>query len=346
MAQKIWRGGMVGAGAWSDIQLTAWAGVENAKIVALCDRHPDRRDPLANRWKIENLYNDLETMLDREQLDFVDVCTRPYSHVALTKQAASRGLPVLCQKPFCANLDEARELVEFCERANVRLMVNENYRWQAWFRKARETLDAGLLGQPFAAKLVRRVRFTLPHFDSRQAYMAEMPQLVLYEVGTHWLDTFRYLFGEPHSIYARTHHISPQVKGEDVAVFIVGYKDMTCTVENSWVSVQVPGLDMPGQSGPQWPRLEIDGTRATLSLGCDGLMRLVSDDDQKQWQFSGDQLAQSRGAAQQHFIDCLESGAEFETSGAETLKTMALVYGAYLSAAENRVVEISELLKQ
>jgi predicted dehydrogenase len=38
MSNRMWRGGMIGAGAWSEIQLTAWAGVENAEIVALCDR--------------------------------------------------------------------------------------------------------------------------------------------------------------------------------------------------------------------------------------------------------------------------------------------------------------------
>ena len=40
--QKLWRGGMIGAGAWSNIQLDAWADVQNARIVALTDRHPER----------------------------------------------------------------------------------------------------------------------------------------------------------------------------------------------------------------------------------------------------------------------------------------------------------------
>jgi predicted dehydrogenase len=43
MPNRIWRGGMIGAGTWSEIQLNAWAGVPNARIVALCDRHPERR---------------------------------------------------------------------------------------------------------------------------------------------------------------------------------------------------------------------------------------------------------------------------------------------------------------
>ena len=55
-------------------------------------------------------------------------------------------------------------------------------------------------------------------------------------------------------------------------------------------------------------------------------------------------VARSHIAAQQHFIDCLASGTEFETSGAAMLKTMALIHGAYQSAAENRVVDLAELL--
>jgi predicted dehydrogenase len=91
MSNKIWRGGMVGAGAWSEVQLTAWAGVPNAEIVALTDRHPDRRDPVVQRFEIPDTFDDFETMLDEAELDFVDICVRPYSHAPLTKLAAERG---------------------------------------------------------------------------------------------------------------------------------------------------------------------------------------------------------------------------------------------------------------
>lgn len=65
MAKKIWRGGMIGAGAWSNVQLDAWAGVENAKIVALTDRHPERRNPV-----VENLYLRLCLLKLCEQFSF------------------------------------------------------------------------------------------------------------------------------------------------------------------------------------------------------------------------------------------------------------------------------------
>jgi predicted dehydrogenase len=294
---------------------------------------------VAKRFEIPQVFDELETMLHEAELDFVDICTRPYSHAPLTKLAAEQGLPVLCQKPFCQSLAEAQELVEHCERAGVRLMINENCRWQAWYRQVKEVLSSGVLGRPFFARVHRRFRMTLPEFEHNQAYLAEMPRLILYESGVHLLDTFRFLFGEPDSVFARLHRVSPHIKGEDVELITLNYPDLTCLINHSWASVQVSGLDRP-EDGKDIgaPRLEIDGTQGTLSLDCKGLMRIFTDGGQRSWHFPVDTVPESHIAAQQHFINCLESGAEFETSGAETLKTMALVYAGYRSAEEERVV--------
>jgi predicted dehydrogenase len=350
MSKKMWRGGMVGAGAWSEVQLTAWAGVPNAEIVALTDRHPDRRDPVVQRFKIPDTFDDFETMLDEAELDFVDICVRPYSHAPLTMLAAEQGLSVLCQKPFCQSLEEAQEVVTFSDQAGARLMINENWRWQAWYRKCKELLDSGAIGEPFLGKIFQRTRSTLPHGfkDHPQAYFADMPRLALYELGVHYLDTLRYIFGDPDTVYARLHRISPYIQGEDVELVILGYETLTCYIDNSWASVQVPGMDISegAQSGGLLSRLEIDGTEGTLAMKADGSLHALTDKEHQRWEFSAQHTKpESHIAAQQHFIDCLETGAEFETSGAETLKTMALVYAAYLSAEEGRVVDPNELLK-
>lgn len=278
-------------------------------------------------------------------MDFVDICTRPYSHAALTKLAADRGIPVLCQKPFCESQAEAQEVVEYCRRAGVRLMVNENFRWQAWYRKAREILGSGAVGKPFFAKLHQRHRLTMPKFDHGQAYFKEMTRLLLYEVGTHLLDISRFLFGEPDSVYVRLHQVSPDVKGEDVQVITLGYPEMTLVIHDSWASVPIAGMDRPEAECPWYPRLlEVDGTDGTLVLNADGRLHLFTDTDHQSWGCAPDAMPQAHIAAQRHFIDCLESGADFETSGEETLKTMALVYACYRSAEEGRVVDPKEYL--
>jgi len=205
--------------------------------------------------------------LEEAQIDFVDICTRPYSHETLTKLAADRGLPVLCQKPFCRSIPEAQEVAAYCRERNVRLMVNENFRWQAWYRKIKEIIDTGLLGDVFFARRHQRNRLTMPRFDHNQTYFKEMPQLLLYEVGTHLLDVSRFLFGDPQSAHARIHHISPDVIGEDEQVITLAYEHMTLVIHDSWASVPIPDLDRP-KFKRRWHQrlLELEGTKGTLVL--------------------------------------------------------------------------------
>ncbi len=342
MDKNTWRGGMIGAGAWAANQLEAWQAVTGAQIIALCDRHPERVQPMADRFGISRIYPDFADMLANEELDFVDICTRPYSHAALVRQAAGKGLQILCQKPFCTSLKEAEDLVEECEQAGVRLMVNENFRWQAWYRKTKELIQAGIIGRPFGAKIQERCRATLPRFTSAQAYMAQMPKLILYEMGVHYLDTLRFLFGEPETVTARLHHVSPLMQGEDVQIILLSYPEMTALVDSSWASVPVPGWDIPLDGREALiARLEIDGPLGTIFLGPDGILHMYRDGEHQAWSFPGDTEAESRAAAQRHFISCLNSGADFETSGRETLKTMALVWSCYRSAEEGKTLKLA-----
>ena len=109
----------------------------------------------------------------------------------------------------------------------------------------------------------------------------------------------------------------------------------------------LPGIDRPDDTTDPFSiahGLQIDGTKGTLILKPDRTLHLFTDTGHREWSFPKNTLAQSRTAAQQHFVDCLESGEKFETDGPETLKTMALVYACYLSAEEGRVVSPNEIL--
>jgi D-apiose dehydrogenase len=331
LSQKLWRGGMIGAGAWSTNQLNGWSRVPNARIVALCDRDDDRLTAAVSRFEIPGGYSDAEEMLARGDLDFVDICTRPSSHASLTRLAARRGLNVLCQKPFCTSLAEASDTVAYCDEQGVRLMINENYRWQPWYRRAKELLDSGALGASFFAVIHDRARLSLPRFDSRQTYLAEMPRLILYEMGPHYFDLMRFLFGEPESVHCRLQHISDQVRGEDVLHITLGYPGLTAVINSSWASVPVGTVTESDQSLIRPPRFEIDGTEGTMAVGDDGSTNIYTDSDLRTWRGSRDPV-ESYVATQAHFVDCLDNGAEFETSGSDTLKTMALIYRAYESA--------------
>jgi predicted dehydrogenase len=125
------------------------------------------------------------------------------------------------------------------------------------------------------------------------------------------------------------------MKGEDVQVIVLDYPHMTGLIDTSWASVPVPGWDIPQDGSPALvARLEIDGPLGTIFLGPDGVLHLYQDGEHQEWAFPAETEAESRAAAQHHFIACLESGAEFETSGRDNLKTMRILWACYRSAEE------------
>ena len=108
-------------------------------------------------------YSTAEDMLDAERLDFVDIATRPDSHAALVRLAASRNVPVICQKPMAPNWAEAVGMVEAAEAA----MIHENWRWQPCYRALKSLIDRGEIGQPIDYWF--HTRRNVPALDPLQA---------------------------------------------------------------------------------------------------------------------------------------------------------------------------------
>jgi D-apiose dehydrogenase len=330
------RGALIGCGYIAQQQLWAWRQIPGVQMVAVCDVDVEKARRRAEAFQIENIFADYRQMMDSLDLDFVDIATRPALHVPMVAQAASRGLHVLCQKPMASTMEEARQMVQVCQEHGVQLMINENYRHQAWFRQIRALLDAGRLGAPHYVRFHGRWRSTLPTPDFEgQDYFSQMPQLIVYEMGIHLYDTARYLFGEATSIYADLRQVSPDIAGEDMALTLARFGDLTFLFDINWFA-----LSPPSSGDTAHGEFVVEGTEGTIQLSKDGSLQLRTAQGTETWTFTEDTIPQSFVATQRHFVDCLRQGQAAETSGAESLKTMALVFGAYRSAREGCVVQL------
>lgn len=330
------RGALIGCGYISEQQLWAWRQIPDVQMVAVCDVDLKKAHRRAKAFEIENVFADYRHMMDELALDFVDIATRPSLHLAMVAEAASRGLHVLCQKPMAETMEEGQQMVQACAQHGVALMINENYRHQAWFRQIRQLLDSGRLGTPRYARFHGRWRSTLPapNFEG-QDYFGQMPRLVVYEMGIHLYDTARFLFGEATSIYADLQQVSPYIAGEDMALTLARFGDLTFLFDLNWFAVAPPS-----SASTTHGTFVVEGTEGSIYLTSDGSLQLRTAQGAETWPFPADTIPQSFIATQQHFVDCLRGGRAAETSGAESLKTMALVFGAYRSAREKRMVPL------
>lgn len=325
------RGALVGCGYFGRIQLDGWQRVTGARIDAVCDADGARAEA-ASREFAARPYSDAAAMLSVEHPDFLDIATRPSTHLPLVRLAAEHGIPVLCQKPMACTWEEAVEIAAIAARAGIRLMMNENWRWQPWYRQIRELLARGAAGRLIFYRFHHRRRDGLGEAPyPNQPYFKDMPRLLILETLVHYLDTARFLFGDIAEIYCRTARINSAISGEDLAVMLLRHASGLAGVIDGHRFAE------PDQEGPAMSDARIEGLDGVISIRNTGEVLLGQHsvfDPAGIPGYKGD----SCRATQQHFVDCLTTGELFETHAAEYLKTVAAVEAAYRSAAENRPV--------
>jgi len=335
----ILRGALIGAGFFAQNHLQAWRDLDGVTLVSVCDLDPARLAQALADFGIESGYEDAERMFAEQKLDFVDIATTLPSHKALVALAARHGVPVICQKPFAATLDDAREMVTRAGEAGIALMVHENFRWQTSIRAVRQTLDSGVIGQPFWARLSFRSAFDV---YTNQPYLAEGERFIIEDLGIHVLDMARFLLGEVAWLSARTQRVNPRIKGEDVATILMAHgSGATSIVDCSYAS------RLEHEVFPQ-TLIEIEGSTGSLRLGRDyhlsvttaeGTTSRTVEPDLLPWaERPWFNIQESVLNIQRHWVQCLRNGAVPETSGQDNLRTLALVEAAYRSAASGITV--------
>ena len=337
---------LLGAGYAARIQLACWQDVPGAEVVGVWNRTPERARSLAAEFGVPS-FADLDGLLGHPAVDAVDIATAVETHRDYALRAAALGRHVLCQKPLAPSFAEAAALVHGCEEAGVRLMVNENWRWRPWYRVVRDLLDRGVVGRPFFLRLASRSAAAVATPDhppeslfARQPFLRRMRPLIVLELGPHHYDIVRFLMGEPHDVYARTLKMTPpdHVAGEEVAMAVFGYPDRLAQVELSWASIGYEAETVNPDV------LVIEGTEGSLFVDHDGQVRVAhrGGRDETVSVDTSDAYRRSWRAAIAHFAECLASNHPFETSGAENLHTLRLVFAAYDSAATRHVIPLTE----
>src|SRR5688572_32817005 len=109
--KKPLRFALAGTGFWSRYQLHGWRELHGCKCVAPFNRTRARAEALGHDFGITAVYDDFEEMLEREQLDFVDIVTGVNQHAPMAKAAVARRLAVVCQKPLAPDFASAAAMV-------------------------------------------------------------------------------------------------------------------------------------------------------------------------------------------------------------------------------------------
>ncbi|TDF98676.1 Gfo/Idh/MocA family protein [Paenibacillus piri] len=336
---RILKGITIGAGHFAKIQMDAWSRVKGAKIAGIVSLNKGDARSLAGQFEVPFAGDSFDEIAERVQPDFIDICTPPDSHFHYVKLAADRGIPVLCQKPVAPTQEESQALVRYCKKRNVPVMINENWRWSAWYREIKRIISSGVLGTLFHVYFAMRTGDGYgDHPYPLQPYFKNMEKLLLYETGVHWLDTFRYLFGDIRSVYCQTRTWNPAVIGEDAVVVQLAFDSGMTGIFDANRVVYTETVRPPAYG---WMMLE--GDQGKLRLNESGQIYVTlrgSVETEHPYEIPIGWNGGCATGAQQHFIDCLHSGADFETDGETYLTSQNIVYACYESAKKDAVIVI------
>ncbi|HEX2949874.1 MAG TPA: Gfo/Idh/MocA family oxidoreductase [Armatimonadota bacterium] len=330
-----------GCGFWSQFQIAAWKELPGVELVALYNRTPAKAKSLAIRFNVPSVYSDPEELFANEQLDVVDIITDVDTHSKFVQLAAAHQIPVICQKPMAPNLAVAEEMVRMTNEAGIPFTIHENWRWQHPIRQFKHAMVNSNIGKPFRA----RVTFTnsFPVFDN-QPFLRELEQFILTDIGSHILDTARFLFGDAKTLYCQTRRVNPTIKGEDVATVMMEMgQGTTVTCEMSYAS---------RVEHDRFPETYIlaECEQGTVELGADFWVRVTTKEGtlakrcpppRYQWadpQY--DVVHSSILSCNENILQSLQSGSKAETSGEDNLKTVRLVFAAYDSAKTGNVIRL------
>lgn len=134
------------------------------------------------------LYTDYKQAFQQLQADAVLISAVSPVHYEICKAALDHNLHVLIEKPFVLNMDEALELVELASQKNLRIMINQNYRYNSTVLTLKQVIQDGSLGKP------EFVNSQFYYDHTGKPYQREMEDYMLLEMAVHHIDMMRFLF--------------------------------------------------------------------------------------------------------------------------------------------------------
>ena len=153
--------GMIGYGFMGRAHSNAYCKVGNffdleyqPVLKAACARDADRAKAFADNWGYESVETDWRRLIERDDIDAIDICTPNNLHKDISIAAAAAGKMILCEKPLSMNAAEGEEMCRAVESAGVANMVWYNYRRVPAVTLAKNLIDEGRLGKIFHYRAV------------------------------------------------------------------------------------------------------------------------------------------------------------------------------------------------
>ncbi|MFC1904536.1 Gfo/Idh/MocA family protein [Chloroflexota bacterium] len=215
-------------GQWHHIQTIL--KMREAKLVAICEKNIHLAKEIAQRFNIIRYYVDYAEMLNKEEVDMVDICTPPQTHFALSIQALQVGCHVLVEKPIALNVKEVDELAGIAKKNNVKLCQVHNKLFEPVMIKACAMVKEGKIGDltGIDIQVLQSHASTNFKLSDREHWCHNLPAGILTETLPHPIYLAAAFLGklEPVAIHTEKSSNYDWVLADEIRIVLKGRKGM------------------------------------------------------------------------------------------------------------------------
>ena len=332
--------GIVGCGNIAKIHFAALKGLEDVEIVAAADIDLERGETYSEEYENKkiHLYSSFTTMLEKEQLDVVHICTPHYLHVSMALEAVKKGVHVFMEKPQAISKAEFEALKEEKKKWQKEVGICFQNRYNPAVRKGKKLLESGYLGELKGAKAFLTWNREKAYYEQskwRGKWSTEGGG-VLINQAIHTLDLLVYLLGKPERAEAsiQNHHLKSIIEVEDTmeAYMEIKGRPVCFYATNAYAEDAPVFLEILCSRG----KICIEGEYLEVYSQEKG--REVYNFEIERQQFGKKCWGSSHSMCIQDFYECLKRKKIFCNSLDLTEDTFELMLGLYDSAKNNRVV--------
>ena len=183
---------LVGVGGISGAHIPAWESMDDAELVAICDIRPERME----NYPDKRHYTDFDEMLEKEDVDILDICLPTFLHADFAVKAMEKGINVICEKPISLKREDVQRVYSTAKKNNVCFMIAQVLRFWPEYEVVKSIYDSGKYGKLLSASMRRLGGIPKWSWDD---WMRDEKRsgLVPFDLHIHDLDFIVYAFGKP-----------------------------------------------------------------------------------------------------------------------------------------------------
>jgi len=349
--------GVIGVGIIGKHHIDEYSNIPGAKVVAVADIDEAEAKRVAERYQIPHVYTDFRQLLQRDDIDAVDVCLHNNFHAPVTIAALNAGKDVYCEKPIAGSYADGREMVETAKRLGRKLHIQISNLYRKETKAAKTIIEQGGLGKIYHARSKGFRRRGRPFVDGYATPSFVKKEVAgggaLFDMGVYHIAEILYLIGSPkvERISGKVYQETPMDERrkaqsgynvEELGVGFVRFEGgLTLDIIEAW-AMHLDKMDgsviLGSQGGIRLRPFSYHTTSWDMEL--DATINLDAMEYRRNQLYDN---ADAYNSSQRHWIAALQGRVPLLPTAEIALKTMLIQEGIYLSDRLGREVTAEEV---